>query len=63
MKNNTPETKEDYLDYYNCFKCPHRELCEKEYGSLDQIENCSAVVGTHFCRRSWDGFECCCRNK
>lgn len=64
MKNIKDMTKEEYYeyikDYYDCLKCHHRDPCEKEFGRIGiDEEDCSAVAGTHFCRRSWDGFKCC----
>lgn len=64
MENIKDMTKEEYReyikDYYDCLKCHYRDPCEKEFGRIGiDEEDCSAVVGTHFCRRSWDGFKCC----
>lgn len=42
----------------NCETCEYLEPCSEKYGGLDEVENCSAVIGTHFCLASWKEFFC-----
>ena len=38
----------------NCLTCPHLKDCEKCYGRIGiDVENCTAIEGTHFCLLSW----------
>jgi hypothetical protein len=47
-----------------CEDCKYVDECEKHYGKIGvDKEDCTAIVGSHFCRKSWDGFECYCCNK
>lgn len=40
---------------YTCEECEHKIKCEKEYGAKrDDGDDYTAVIGTHFCLRSWD---------
>jgi hypothetical protein len=44
------------LDEY-CIDCTHRKDCEQEYGEIREGgDDFRAVVGSHFCRKSWDQF-------
>jgi len=44
-------------DNYDCSTCEHRFSCEKEYGEeREDGDDFRAVIGTHFCRASWDIF-------
>lgn len=44
---------------YTCIDCQYKIACEKAYGAeRDDGDDYRAVIGTHFCRRSWDGFTC-----
>jgi len=47
-----------------CDNCSHVENCKHDYGEKrDDGDDYRAVVGTHFCRKSWDTFDQHCREK
>jgi len=40
-----------------CDDCQYIEQCKKEYGEYrEDGDDYRAVVGSHFCRKSWDPF-------
>lgn len=42
-------------DPYTCEECEHKIKCEKKYGAKrDDGDDYTAIIGTHFCLRSWD---------
>jgi len=36
---------------YTCKDCEHKVNCKKEWG-----KEYNAIIGTHFCRKSWNEF-------
>lgn len=46
---------------YTCDDCDWIEQCSNEFGELrGDGDDYRAVIGTHFCRRSWENFKCNC---
>lgn len=41
-----------------CKACDYYAECSKRFGPLEDEENCSAVIGTHFCLASWANITC-----
>lgn len=47
-----------------CNECWYLPKCSKEWGTPESAEGGYCVVmGTHFCRASWDDFKCTCKKK
>lgn len=44
------ETHNGYIAF-DCDDCEYREWCMSEFGKEYQ-----SIIGTHFCRRSWDEY-------
>jgi len=44
------------VNLLKCETCQYLKECSQHYGALTEVENCSAMKGTHFCKASWDLF-------
>jgi hypothetical protein len=44
------------VNLLKCETCQYLKECEEHNGALTEVENCSAIKGTHFCKASWDPF-------
>lgn len=48
----------------DCLTCQYKIECENEYGRIGiDEEDCTAVIGTHFCKASWQPFFDNCNKK
>jgi hypothetical protein len=43
---------------YTCEDCKYKLECEKQFGpEQENGDDYRAIIGTHFCLRSWDAFK------
>jgi hypothetical protein len=48
------------MEDYSCEMCRYAKKCEESNGIKRPYgDDYRALIGTHFCRRSWDQFTCC----